>query len=211
MKTWFLELKRWIKKLLKKKKKKQTTSTQIIERWRNKDCIVLQIERDTSGAITTYRANRLNAFSGGYDYLITLDYLPELQIDLGLETQLATEYKVPFRLRLRSNSQTHRFAVFRIWRNGSIHCIKAWDVDLEGLSASPSIQKRAPHQAVRYVVMSILDIFHDPNIPNSWQFQIEDIDWLFLLRNRIREELSNPQHNLHEVIVFPGVEIGTAR
>lgn len=194
--AWFLGLQQWLKSF-KGKKKRRTATTKIIQSWNNKDCIIHQIERDVPGAIATYRIN----YFSGYNYLITLDYLPELWSDLQLERQLTDEYSTSFRVRDRTQMQTHRFAVSRLWSSGSFHIFKAWDVDLEGLSANFSIQKRAPRQAVKYVVLSALNIFHDPNLPSSWQFSIEDIDWIFLLRNRIREELSSPQHNLHSVVV----------
>jgi hypothetical protein len=204
--AWLSQLKRWIKRLFKSKKKRQTTK--IIQSWNNKYCIVHQIERDVPGAVATYRINKL----GELNYLITLDYLSQLQKDLELGSQLSYQYNTSFRVRdtsgrqgHRTLKQTHRFAVFRIWHNDKLDCINAWDVDLCGISARSSIQELAPRQAVKYVVLSVLGIFHDPNLPLSWQFQIEDIDWLFLLRNRIREELSNPRHNLHENEVFPAI------
>lgn len=220
MEVWLSALQQWIKKVFKgKSKKKCFNPTKIIQSWNNKDCIVLQLERNIPGAIATYRINQFCAGREKYDYLITLDYLFEIQAvsraeiraQLELEKQLGTKYNVKIRLRDRTAVvQTHRFAVFRIWRDHSLHCIQAWDLDLEGFNTSYIRQQSAPKTAVRSVARSVLLVSRNLNVPNDWQFQIEHIDWLFLLRNRIREGLSSPHHNLHEAIVFPVVEIDTA-
>ncbi len=37
----------------------------------------------------------------------------------------------------------------------------------------------------------------------SWQSQMDRMDWLGLLQERIRGELSNPNHNLRAMAVLP--------
>lgn len=207
METWLKGLQRWIKKVFRGKKKPHTP-TKIIQSWNSGDCIVLQLDRNIPGAIATYRINQFCAGSEKYDFLITLDYLSEIRADsanLKLKKQLPTKYNT--KIRLRNALQTHRFAVFRIWRDHSLHCIKAWDVDLEGLNTNYRLCSIAPKKACESVARSALLVPCEFNFRDEWQFQIDHIDWLFLLRNRIREGLEKPCHNLNEIIVFPRQKI----
>ncbi|MEH1808422.1 hypothetical protein [Nostoc sp.] len=196
--TWLKKLQRWIKQLFRGKKKRRTTP-KIIKSWYGKHCAVLRIERTTPGGLSTYR---ITSIYGECDYLITLDYLPDLLAELAGEFQGTS-----FRLRSHSHSYnaslTHRFAVWRIWRNGGSAPIGAWDCDLEGFTQNFSLRQLAPRRAVAEVASLALLVIHSDETPLlSWQSQMECINWLFFLEKRIREELSNPTHNLKAIDVL---------
>ncbi|MEH2033385.1 MAG: hypothetical protein V7K67_27820 [Nostoc sp.] len=189
---WIEKLQRWIARLFKGKKKRRS-SPKIIKRWYGKHCAVLRIERKTPGGLSTYR---ITSIYGECDYLLTLDYLPDLQ------AEMAGEFNgTPFRLRSHSHpynsALTHRFAVWRVFRNGSSTPIGIWDCDLEGFTQSFAQRQLAPRRAVAGVALAPLSLIHIPKNPKlSWQNQMEHIDWLLLLEQRIRGELVIPNHNL---------------
>jgi hypothetical protein len=195
---WLSQLQRWIARLFKGKKKRRTTP-KIIKRRDGKYCAVLRIERNTPGGVATYR---ITSIHGSYDYLITLDYLPELLAEMAGEFQ-----GTPFRLRSHSHSYnaslTHRFAVWRVFPNGSSTPIGIWDCDLEGFTQNFSLRQLAPRQAVAEVASLALLVIHSKKTPLlSWQSQMECVNWLFFLEKRIREELSNPTHNLKAIDIL---------
>lgn len=196
--TWIARLRRWIRKLFSKPRR--SSAPTILKRWYGTNCAVLRIARNTPGGIATYRIMPLR---GDYDFLLTLDYLPELQ------AELVGEYNgTPFHLRHLYNPHnpglTHRFAVWRIWRNGSSDAIGIWDCDLQGFTSSFALRELAPKRAVAGVALRSLQIIHSTKSPDmSWQSQMERMDWLGLLGDRIRGELSNPNHNLRACAILP--------
>ena len=196
---WLEKIKRWVRRLTEKKKKRYT-SNPILKRWdsQTKDCAVLQLERNVPGAIATYR---IISKYGDCDYLITLDYLPDVQAQLKLEKQLSIKFSTSFRVRQSSpfNPRTHRFGIFQIFPNGKTCPVEVWDVNLEGNFTSFALSKSAPLRAIRYVALQSLVIVHAPQISLSWQFQIEEMDWIRLLEYRMKGELLNPKHNLNAV------------
>ncbi|MFK0731386.1 MAG: hypothetical protein ACFKPT_02755 [Gloeotrichia echinulata GP01] len=195
---WIEKLQRWITQLFKGKKKRRT-SPKIIKRWYGKYCAVLRIERNTPGGLSTYR---ITSIHGECDYLITLDYLPELL------AEMAGEFNgTSFRLRSHDNKYnsalTHRFAVWRIFRNGDSSPVGIWDCDLQGFIQSFALRELAPRRAVAGVALAPLSLIHISNNPKlSWQNQMEHIDWLLLLERRIKGELSNPHHNLKAYMIL---------
>ncbi|QLE47884.1 hypothetical protein FD724_07565 [Nostoc sp. C057] len=200
--TWLTKLQRWIKQLFKGKKKRRS-SPKIIKRWYGKDCAVLRIERTTPGGLSTYRVTSIH---GECDYLITLDYLPELL------AEMAGEFNgTSFRLRSHDNQYnpalTHRFAIWRVWRNGDSSPVGIWDCDLQGFTQGFALRELAPRRAVAGVALAPLSLIHIQKNPKlSWQNQMEHIDWLLLLEQRIRGELSNPHHNLKAIDVLQDSE-----
>ncbi|MEH2201223.1 hypothetical protein [Nostoc sp.] len=200
--TWLTKLQQWIKQLFKPKKKRRTTP-KIIKRWYGKHCAVLRIERTTPGGLSTYR---ITSIYGDCDYLITLDYLPDLQ------AEMAGEFNgTAFRLRSHSDpynsALTHRFAVWRVFRNGDSTPVGIWDVNLEGFTQSFALRQLAPRRAVAGVALASLSLIHIKNNPKlSWQNQMEYIDWLLLLEQRIKGELSNPHHNLKACVILQDSE-----
>jgi hypothetical protein len=196
--TWLSQLQRWIAKLFQPHKKRRT-SAKIIRRWYGKYCAVLRIERKTPGGLSTYR---ITSIYGECDYLITLDYLPDLQ------AEMAGEFNgTSFRLRSHDNQHnsalTHRFAVWRVFPNGTSNPVGVWDCDLEGFTQNFALRQLAPRRAVAEVASLARFIIHSSEDPHlSWQSQMECINWLFFLEKRIREELSNPTHNLKAIDVL---------
>jgi hypothetical protein len=195
---WFSELQRWIKQLFKPKKKRRTTP-KIIKRWYGEYCAVLRIERTTPGGLSTYR---ITSIHGECDYLITLDYLPDLLAEMAGEFN-GTAFRLRSHDHLYNASLTHRFAVWRVFPNGSSNPIGVWDVDLEGFTQNFNLRQLAPRQAVAEVASLARLIIHSSEDPHlSWQAQMECVNWLFFLEKRIREELSNPTHNLKAIDVL---------
>jgi hypothetical protein len=197
--NWLSRLQQWIKKLFKPKKKRRTYP-KIIKRWEGTDCNVLRIERDTPGERATYR---IVSIHGQCDYLITLDYLREFHTEL-VGTFQGTPIRIPTMEYQRNSVLTHRFAIWRLWRNGSSDPLGIWDVDLEGNSPrGANFAELASRSAVAEVARLPLLIIHSQKTPLLyWQAQMECVNWLFFLEKRIREELSNPTHNLKAVDVL---------
>jgi len=194
---WLEQLQRWIVKLLSPRKKHRPRP-KIIKRWYGKNCAVLRIERNTRGGISTYR---ITSLYGSCDYLLTLDYLPDLL------AEMVGEYEgTPFRLGSSdypSKPATHRFAIWRVFPNGDSAAIGIYDVDLEGLGGSFNLQQIAPRRAIAGVALRSLQIIHSTKTPSmSWHSQMERMDWLGLLETRIRGELQNPYHNLRVTIIL---------
>ncbi|MEH2393868.1 MAG: hypothetical protein V7K21_20115 [Nostoc sp.] len=185
---WLQQLQRWIRQLFKPKKKRRT-SPKIIKRWYGKYCAILRIERTTPGGLATYR---ITSPHGSCDYLVTLDYLPDLHGEVFGKFQGTT-----IKIRANSSPHTHRFAVWRVFPNGNSTPINVWDVDLEGFTQSFAMRELAPRRACAGVASLALLVVHENENPLlNWQSQMECINWLFFLEKRIREELSNPNHNL---------------
>ncbi|MHC5825351.1 MAG: hypothetical protein ACYT04_58255, partial [Nostoc sp.] len=78
MATWLQELQRWIRRLFQPPKKRRPTP-KIIKAKYGKYCAVLRLERNTPGECSTYR---ITSLYGECDYLLTLDYLPDLLGDV---------------------------------------------------------------------------------------------------------------------------------
>ncbi|WP_138503402.1 hypothetical protein [Nostoc sp. PA-18-2419] len=155
----------------------------------------MRLERSIKGGISTYRIVPLQ---GGFDYLITLDYLPDLHGEVLGEFQ-GTIIEIP----ANTYPLTHRFAVWRVFPNGSSNPIGIWDVDLEGFCQNSSLRELAPRRAVAGVALvplSLIASFKNPSL--SWQNQMERVDWLGLLKQRIQGELQNPNHNLKACIIL---------
>jgi hypothetical protein len=167
-------------------------------RWDRNFTVVLRLERNTPGGIATYRITSRYAEC---DYLITLDYLPNLL------SELVGEFDgTPVRLGhfdYPSNPATHRFAVFRLGHDGSNRPIGIWDVDLQGFCQNFSLRELAPKRAVRGVALRCLQIVHCTKTPDmTWQSQMNRMNWLGSLKERIRGELSSPDHNLKACIIL---------
>jgi hypothetical protein len=191
---WLERLQRWITGLFHPKKKRRAYP-KIIKRWYGQHCAVLRIERSTPGGIATYR---ITSPYGSCDYLITLDYLPELYAEILGKFQ-GTAIKIP----KDSSPHTHRFAVWRVFPNGSSNPVGVWDVDLEGFAQNLNRRQLASRYAVAGVALKPLGMIYSRKNPSfSWQSQMERMDWLALLEERIRGELSNPQHNLKACVIL---------
>ncbi|MBN3875190.1 hypothetical protein [Nostoc sp. JL23] len=196
--TWLTRLQRWIKQLFRGKKKRHS-SPKILKQWYGKDCAILRIERDTPGERATYR---IVSTHGQCDYLITLDYLREFHTEL-VGTFQGTPIRIPTMEYQRNSVLTHRFAVWRVWRNGASDPLGVWDVDLEGSTQNFSLRQLAPRRAIADVAKIPLLIIHsNKTLLLNWQSQMECVNWLFFLEKRIREELSNPTHNLKAINVL---------
>jgi hypothetical protein len=199
---WFDKIRRWIRRFFRPKKKRRPYP-RILQRWDRDFTVVLQLERDTPGGIATYR---ITSLYGDCDYLVTLDYLPDLH------GELVGEFDgIPIRmghLDYPSNPATHRFAVFHLGRNGRGHPIGIWDVDLQGFCQNPSLRELAPKRAIRGVALRSLQITHSTKTPDmTWQSQMNRMNWLGSLKERICGELSNPNHNLKSCIILDSKEV----
>ncbi|MBH8566743.1 hypothetical protein I8748_32105 [Nostoc sp. CENA67] len=194
---WLRQLQRWIRRLFTKSRKQHAPT--ILKRWYGKNCAVLRLERTTAGGIATYRVVSIY----GRDYLITLDYLPDLHGEVvgefnGIIIKLGS-------LDYPSNPATHRFAVFRLGSNGSSCPVGVWDVDLEGFTPKYSLRELAPRRAVAGVALQCLKIPNSSKTPSlSWESQMGRVDWLGLLEEKIRAELSNPNHSLRACVITGG-------
>ncbi|MCC5636292.1 hypothetical protein LC593_10570 [Nostoc sp. CHAB 5844] len=186
---WLTRIRRWIKRLFRPKKKHQSPT--ILKRWYGKNCAVLRLERKTQGAQATYRITSIY----GCDYLITLDYLPDLH------SEVLGEYGGEI-IKLGSSDYpnhpaSHRFAVFCVARNGVSVPVGIWDVDLQGYAKSYALSELAPQRATAGVALRCLQLANSSKSPAmTWLSQMERMNWLGLLEERIRGELSNPSHNL---------------
>ena len=192
MQNWFSQIQKWLARLFRKKRKYRS---QIIKRIPNKaqDCSVLQLERDTPGAIATYRI--VSKYSSR-PYLLTLDLLTSVNSDV-----VGEFHGVRFRLHSpaysRISAPTHRFAVFEIGITGAAVPLHVWDVDLQG-SASSVRGEMAATRAIFATALFPLLITD----PLTWEWQMQNIDWLELLQQNIRAELGQ-QHQMHprEVLI----------
>lgn len=192
---WLQKLQSWISHLLQPHKKKYCKTPKLIKRWDGKHCAVLRIERTTPGGLSTYR---ITSRYGDCDYLVTLDYLPDLYGEL-----LGKFEGIPIKIAADTYPLTHRFAVWRVLPNGESSVIGVWDIDLEGITNSFNLRQLAPRRAVAGVALNPLSLIHSSrNIELSWHNQMERLDWLGLLEKRIRGELQNPVHNLKATIVL---------
>ncbi|NDJ20990.1 hypothetical protein GS682_04885 [Nostoc sp. B(2019)] len=198
MATWLSQLQRWIASFFRPKKKRRRSSPRVLMRWDRNFTVVLRIERNTPGGVATYR---ITSLYGDCSYLITLDYLPDMHSELVGEFN-GTSIRLGH-LDYPSNPATHRFAVFRLFADGSSRPIGIWDVDLEGSCQNSSLRELAPKRAVRGVALRSLQILHETVTPEkTWQAQMNRMDWLGSLQERIRGELSNPNHNLKTCIIL---------
>lgn len=176
-KQWLKILKRWWKR-----HHIRPQHPKILKRWYFKKGAILQLERFTPGAKTTLRIIPTT----GQQYLLTLDYLQEIEGDYLGEFDGAA-------ILLRENTssgrtQTHRFGIFKILPSGGNRLINAWDIDLEGY-ANGIRSQTAPGRALLQVAIS--------------QLKYEQIDWLGTLEEKTRVELGAPYHNLAAISLKP--------
>jgi len=197
--AWLTRLRRWIRKLFRPASKQRTSPT-IIKRWYGANCAVLRLERNTQGAVATYR---IIPKQSSPDYLLTLDYLPELQ------AEMVGEFGgTAFRLRPlpypHNAALTHRFAVWEIYPNSSNRAIGVWDVDLQGATGNWSLRELAPKRAILGVALRPLQITNSSKTPDmTWLSQVDRLNWLGLLEEKIRQELSNPRHSIKACTILP--------
>lgn len=187
--NWIEQLFRWIEKLFWEKEKKCYTPA-ILNEQRGKYCTVYQIERSTPGAVATYR---IVSTYGDRDYLLTLDYLPDVHGEIVGGIKLGSyDYK--------SHPCTHRFGVFALLRNGAKQPVGVWDVDLQGFGQNYNLAQIAPWRAFTGVAWRSLQLEHDDKTPSSsWDAQMREMLWLGVLEQRIRLELGNQKHCLREI------------
>ncbi|PHJ69573.1 hypothetical protein [Nostoc linckia] len=202
---WLQRLQRWIAELFRPKKKRRRASPRVLMRWDRNFTVVLRLERSTPGGIATYRIT--SRYADECDFLITLDYLPELFSELvgefdGTVVRLG-HFDYP------SNPATHRFAIFRLGHDGSNRPVGIWDVDLQGFCQNFSLRDLAPKRAVRGVALRSLQVVHSAKTPDmAWQSQMNRMDWLGSLEERIRGELSNSNHNLKACVILSTQQSG---
>jgi hypothetical protein len=188
---WFERIRRWLKRLFGLQPK---TRPSILKRWYGKNCATTWLERDTPGSLATYR---ITPRKGDCEYLITLDWLPDIRkLDRTLQHRRPFFYK--------SDVLLYRFGVFQVFPQGSSKPIGIWDVDLHSGGITYSLQALAPKRAVAALALHLLAIPHNP--PHTiWSEQMERMNWLGLLEIKARAELKNPRHALkaYEVFTMP--------
>ncbi|MBD2489015.1 hypothetical protein [Aulosira sp. FACHB-615] len=170
---WLNLLVEWVQVRMRRRRKKRSKSY-ILKRHYSDDCAMLRIERETKGAIGTYR---IIPKLGDWDYLLTLDSLREI------EAELVGEFDgVPFLLRSRADWDapplSHRLAVFHLYRSGTIHCLGCWDINLEVLGGGNAAAIN-PSRIFHTAALRILEI--TPTKVLSWQEQLEMLDWVGLV------------------------------
>lgn len=196
--SWITKIKEWLYSLFKLFKKKTIVRPpKILKRIDGQATTLLQLERETPGAIATYRF--ISAYSNTA-YLLTLDSIT------GLNSDLYGNFKgTSFRLRpsiySRSSEPTHRFAFFEVGNNGSFNIIAAWDIDLQG-SVSGVKGEAAAIRAISATALFPL-LIKDVSIC-PWNEQIKSIDWLYLLQENAKVELG-VNHNLKARMVLTTV------
>jgi len=98
---------------------------------------------------------------------------------------------------------THRFAVFRVWRNGGSTPIGIWDVNLKNINSSSAFGEMASRRSIAGVALSALSIIHSKKIIGfDWQSRMERLNWLQMLETRAKKELVNPHHSLQAVAIY---------
>ncbi|WP_414755582.1 hypothetical protein [Anabaena sp. CCY 9910] len=191
---WISRLRRWIKRLFRGKTKHRRTP-RIIKRWDGKHCAVLQVERNTPAERATYR---IASERGDCDYLLLLDNLRELQTELVGQFG-GTTFKLSYIPNPRILHLTHRFSVWRVYRNGTSNPVGIWDCDLQGFSSYELPAQRA----TLGVALRCLKIIHSSKTPDSsWQSQCDRMNWLGLLEEKIKGELG-VNHNLKACDLMP--------
>lgn len=160
-------------------------------------CAIATIDRTTGFA---YRIIPLPE-CGSYQWIITLDELGNLGgANLPTTRNLSRKYQINNQI---SKTQTHRFGVFTSGADGRVIPRAVWDVDLVN-GRRGEFPKRAAKRAITEVAYTALRISHRPKKTYcmSWQGQIERMNWLGLLEEKIRWELGDSTHSLKEKSVY---------
>jgi hypothetical protein len=190
--AWYKSIIQWIRKKLGRKRRSRRP--QVVKRYYSSECAILELHRDTPSARATYR---IIPVSEGHDYLTTLDSLREI------EGEMVGEFdrEVVF---LRSHphpvGSTHRFAFFRIRRDGgNVHCIGCWDMDLEFQGTSLAASTLAPKRIVSTAILRLLKLDILQGRLGEKIEGIESIDWVRLI-SAIAKQYA-PHHHINAIAV----------
>lgn len=171
---WLLPLVEWIFRRFKRNRR-QRKRTRVLKHYYSDNCALLRLERETKGAVATYRAVPK---VGDWAWLITLDYLRELEAEMAGEFNGTTFFLRPH-IDYSTPPLSHRLAVFRLFSTGTCQCVGCWDVNLEVLGKGYAASSITPIRIFHSAVLKILQI--EPTRVLSWQQQMEMMSWMGLM------------------------------
>jgi hypothetical protein len=188
--TWFDSIIRWVQKKLGRKR--PSKRPRVIKRHYSNSCAILELQRGIPSSRATYR---IIPVGEGCDYLVTLDSLQEIEGEMVGEFDNEAVF---LRSHPHPTGGTHRFAFWRIRRNGgSTHCVGCWDMDLEFQGGSLAASTLAPKRIVDTAVLRLLKL----DTAQGLGEKIEEIDWVRLIANIAKQYA--PHHHVNaQVITF---------
>lgn len=196
---WVAGIKRWIAKLLGRK---TSTAPVILERYFGKSGNLFRLERNTYGAISTWRVVPRR---GTHDLLVGLDSFRELKSQLADEPAVrgkksgAQARKHPLTPEAKklllwqpNRDRTHLLWIEQISRTPvggriSLKCVGIWAFDLEGFSPAWAGYERYATSIIRTAVKKLVSYDED-------EFEVKAIDpefWLHLIDASAKAYLGN--------------------
>ncbi|MCA1995563.1 MAG: hypothetical protein LDL41_26465, partial [Coleofasciculus sp. S288] len=161
-KQFFLErwnhiVKEWIDSLLKRSKERLPKSI-VLSQWIGKGCILLQLERNTPGAVSTWRFNCEGLHE--QSLLLTLDNIADLERHL----QRANRQKNPADttrevVNLPGRTSSHRIAVSLINSLKRTEFIGVWDANFIDQWATTHAEDYKAEQIILYTARRVMSFY----------------------------------------------------
>lgn len=188
-KNWLQRLWGWVQRWTKRHKKNPTAHPTILKRWYGQHCAVLSLERNTKGAIATYRI----VGKEGDNWLLCWDDLRERDTD-----RLGKFDKTTLNLRPSecTGDATHGFSVWRLplkSGNSKPVLIGAWNIKIE---LTPYVIRRRKKLGLKPIPVLVAESLalhlRDMELPGgTWQERVTRLDWEQLIIWYVKPHISD--------------------
>lgn len=170
---WTQILKEWIDAVLNKKKE-QAVKPKILRRRSGKGCIILQLERNTPGAVSTWRFNC--ELLKEQSLLLTLDNIADLERHF----QRAERQKDPANTRRESvyspnKLSSHRIGVSLVYPLKRTEFIGVWDANLVDHWATTHAEDFKAERLILYMALRIMSSYE--TMPEFFESEIRSKVW----------------------------------
>jgi hypothetical protein len=197
LEQWIQIIKEWSDALLRKKKDRGWyPQPLILSKRAGKGCILLQLQRNTPGAVSTWRFNC--ELLQERSLLITLDNLADLERHL----QRANRQKDPANtarenIDFAGRTVTHRIAVSLIQPLKRAEFIGVWDTNLIDHWATVHAEDYKAERLVVYIALRVLSTYE--TMPEFFERQIRSQEWWEQRIARLCEGEFSKNHDIHRI------------
>ena len=174
LEKWIHILKEWTEALLKKKREPLSPKPKILSQRAGKGCILLQLERNTPGAVSTWRFNC--ELLKERSLLLTLDNIPDLERHL----QRAERQRDPANTRREivyspTRVSSHRIGASLVNPLNRTEFIGVWDANFIDYWATTHAEDYKAERLLLYTALRVLSSYE--TVPEFFESEIRSRQW----------------------------------